>query len=81
MIISSPQKKEHKFHPSCVELRSVFDIYTQPFITGIVKERFDFMCQVGEYTFEITIHVVNIVERRTTQSMNVKELRFSKNLG
>ena len=23
-----------------------FDIYTQPFITGIVKERFD-MCQVG----------------------------------
>ena len=39
------------------------------------------MCQVGEYTFEITIDVVNVVERRTTQSENVKELRFSKNIG
>ena len=39
------------------------------------------MCQVGEYTFEITIDVVNMVERRTTQSENVKELRFSKNIG
>ena len=39
------------------------------------------MFQVGEYTFEITIHVVNKVERRTTQSANVKELRFSKNIG
>ena len=38
------------------------------------------MCQVGEYTFEITIDVVNMVERRTTQSENVKELRFSKNI-
>ena len=39
------------------------------------------MCQVGEYTFEITIDVVNMVERKTTQSENVKELRFSKNIG
>ena len=39
------------------------------------------MCQVGEYTFEITFDVVNMVERRTTQSENVKELRFSKNIG
>ena len=39
------------------------------------------MCQVGEYTFEISIDVVNMVERRTTQSENVKELRFSKNIG
>ena len=39
------------------------------------------MCQVGKYTFEITIDVVNMVERRTTQSENVKELRFSKNVG
>ena len=41
------------------------------------------MCQVGEYTYEITISGVNKVEneRRTTQSANVKELRFSKNLG
>ena len=38
------------------------------------------MCQVGEYTFEITIDV-NMVERRTTQPENVKELRFSKNIG
>ena len=38
------------------------------------------MCQVGEYTFEITMDVVNMVERRTTQSENVKELRFSKNI-
>ena len=38
------------------------------------------MCQVGEYTFEITIDVVNMVERRTTQCVNVKELRFSKNI-
>ena len=37
------------------------------------------MCQVGEYTFEITIDVVNMVEMRTTQSENVKELRLSKN--
>ena len=39
------------------------------------------MCQVGENTFEITIDVVNMVERKTTQSKNVKELRFSKNTG
>ena len=39
------------------------------------------MCQVEEYTFEITIDMVNMVERRTTQSENVKELRFSKNIG
>ena len=39
------------------------------------------MCQVREYTFEITIDVVNMVERRTTQSENVKELRFSKTIG
>ena len=74
---SLPTEKEHQFHPSCVKLRSqksVFDIYTQPFITGIVKERFEIMCQVGEYMFEITIDVVNKVERRTTQSENVKEL-------
>ena len=50
-------------------------------MTGIVKERFEIMCQVGEYTFEIPIDVVNMVERRTTQSKNVKELRFSKNIG
>ena len=31
--------------------------------------------------FEITNDVVNMVERRTTQSENVKELRFSKNIG
>ena len=53
-----------------------FDIYKQPFITGIVKERFD-MC------LEMTIDGINMVEneRRTTQSAYVKELRFSKNLG
>ena len=52
-----------------------FDIYSQPFITGIVKDRFD-LCQVREYMFEITIDGVNMVEkeRRTTQSANVKEL-------
>ena len=61
--------------------KSVFDIYTQPFITRTVKERFEIMCQVGEYTFEITIDVVNMVERRTTQFENEKELRFSKNIG
>ena len=33
------------------------------------------------YTFEITIDVVNMVEMRTTQSENVKELRLSKNIG
>ena len=39
--------------------------------------------QAGEYTFEITIDGVNMVEnkRRTTQSEYVKELRFSKNFG
>ena len=59
----------------------IFDIYTQPFITGIVKERFN-TCQVGEYTFEITINGVNMVEnkRRTTQSEYVKKLsRTSEN--
>ena len=84
---SLPTEKEHWFHPSCVKLgiqKSVFDIYTQPFITEIVIERFEIMFQVGEYTctFEITIDVVNMVERTTTQSENVKELRFSyKNIG
>ena len=41
------------------------------------------MCQVSEYTFEITIDGVNMVEneRINTQSANVKELRISKNLG
>ena len=58
------------------------DINTQPIITGIVTEHFD-MCQVGEYSFEIIIHGVNMVENegRPTQSANVKVLRFSKNLG
>ena len=41
------------------------------------------MCQVGEYSFEIIIDGVNMVEnkRRPTASANVKVLRFSKNLG
>ena len=41
------------------------------------------ICQVGEYSFEIIIHGVNMVEneRRPTQSVNVKVLRFFKNLG
>ena len=58
------------------EVKNRSDIYTQPFITGIVKECFDIMCQEGEYTFEIPIDGVNMVEnkRRTTQSANVKEL-------
>ena len=84
MIIGSPQIKNISFTLPLSNFRSqksVFDIYTQPFITGIVKERFEIMCQVGEYTFEITIDVVNMVERRTTQSENVEELRFSKNIG
>ena len=36
------------------------------------------MCQVGEYTFEITINGVNIVE---TKGEPLKELRFFMNLG
>ena len=36
------------------------------------------MCQVGEYTFEITINRVNIVE---TKGEPLKELRFFMNLG
>ena len=86
MIIRSPQKKNISFTLPVsnfevkIGLRR-FDIYTQPFISGFVKERFDIMCQVGEYTFEITIDVVNMVERRTTQSANVKEMKFSKYLG
>ena len=38
------------------------------------------MCQIGGYVFEITIDVVTMVERTSTQSANVKVLRFSKNL-
>ena len=40
------------------------------------------MCQVGEYTFEITIDGVSMVEneRSNTQSANLKELRFSLTL-
>ena len=51
-----------------------FDIFTQPFITGIVKECFDVSGR--EYMFEITIDGVNMVEneRRTTQSTNVREM-------
>ena len=39
------------------------------------------MCQVGEYTFEITIDVVNMVWKGEPLSPRVKELRFSKNIG
>ena len=80
MIIRSPQKKNISFtlpvSNFVVKNRSLIS-----FITGIVKECFEIMCQVGEYTFEITVDGVNMVERRTTQSENVKELRFSKNIG
>ena len=53
-----------------------FDIYTQPFITGIVKERFD-MCQVGDICLK-SLSIVNVVEneRRTTQYGNVRVLSF-----
>ena len=84
MIICPPQKKNISFTlpVSNFEVKNRSLISTQPFITGIVNERFEIMYQVGEYTFEITIDVVNMVERRTTQSENVKELRFSyKNIG
>ena len=36
------------------------------------------MCQVGEYTFEITINGVNKVEKKEEP---LKELRFFMNLG
>ena len=38
---------------------SRFDLYTQPFITGIAKESLD-MCQVGNICFEIIIDEVKI---------------------
>ena len=38
------------------------------------------MCQIRGYVFEITIDVVTMVGRTSTQSANVKVLRFSKNL-